>query len=331
MLNTEVCQKILAICQTPAPDHIAASISWYLVARTLQQGQSHTSLLWIKCTWLTFFKGGRRCSTTHLSSDLSLGMTFSMSPKSPFLYPDSATFLLLRLCWVDWEDAKVGDSTLPMSSPSACGGYTQYHQGGGLQWLGLHMDFALGRRNWDNSGIDSTARNHCMDLCNVRTPGEGQHYSHVLLCRRQGCRRWVIDFKHCFRRMKSLSCLMFWMCLFVAEERTLWVNLLAWEEGSVNFIQLKTIFHHCITAPELPHPICRSLFLRSFLDLIYDQKLQAQRLRVISEFPIISWMSGTSPLSSSCSRDQSSRQANNRSFLNFSRECLSSTCCKDIN
>lgn len=114
MLNTEVCQKILAICQTPAPDQIAASITWYLVVRTLRQGQSHTSLLWIKCTWLTFFKGSERCSTTHLSSDLSLAMTFSRSPKSPFLYPDSATSLLLGLYCVDWEVAQVGD-VLPKS------------------------------------------------------------------------------------------------------------------------------------------------------------------------------------------------------------------------
>lgn len=169
---------------------VAASIIWYLVVRTPHQGQSHTSLLWIKCIWLSSFKGGKRCSTTHLSSDLSLAMTSSTSPKSPFLYRDRVqlpcstgcagrTGRVPKCSWGAWHNPRG-------RSPVA--------------WAAMY--FAIWTRNWDNSGVDARGRNKWMDLCKVSTPWEGEHYNHVL-CRRQGCRKGVNYFKHCFRRMKS--------------------------------------------------------------------------------------------------------------------------------
>lgn len=157
------------------------------------------------------------------------------SPWAQNLHSCTLTECNFTAPWValdGWRGSPSGRFHTPCVLPRCPWGLLDTTQEGGLQWLGLHVYFAIWARNGDNSRVDTTGRKHCMALYKVSTPGEGQCYSHVL-CRRQGCRKWVIYFKHCFRRMKKCVCVMFWMCLLVAEECTLWMNILFWEEGSL--------------------------------------------------------------------------------------------------
>lgn len=131
------------------------------VDRTPCQGQSHTSLLWIKCTWFTFFKEGERCFTTHLSSDLSLDMIFDRTLKYSFLHPD-------RVC--------------PLAPWAVLGGlwetlgrrHTHGEHGvlprGELWHLRLYRHFAIWTAYQSNSEVEARARNHHKDLCKVQHP-----------------------------------------------------------------------------------------------------------------------------------------------------------------
>lgn len=59
-----------------------------------------------------------------------------------------------------------------------------------------------------------------------------------------------------------------------------------------DFTHLKAVFHRWVTAPMLLHPFCTSCsILVKLIGLMYEQNPLVQRLRLMSEFSMISGMS----------------------------------------
>lgn len=215
-----------------------------------------------------------------------------MSPKPPFLYPDRVQLHCSLGCtgWMEripkWE---IPHSLCPPQVPLGVTGY--YPRGRSpVAWAAcVFCNLSKKRRQF-------SSRYHRQKALHGFVQGEHTRRGAVL----QPCPVQET-------RMQEVSHL--FQTLFQENEKMCLCNVLDVSLGSrgghtvdehsglrgrlTDFMQLKTNFHHCITAPELPHPICTSLFL-SFLALMYNRKLQAQRLRV-TEFSTILCMSGPSP------------------------------------
>lgn len=209
-------------------------------------------------------------------------MTFSRSLKSLFLYPDGVQVPAPR--------AVLGG--LWGSRGRRCG-VCRMLLGGELWSLRLYTYFLIWMGNRGSSGVETGATNHHTDLCEVSSPRE---VTALQLCplRKSGMGMGggVSDISSIASGGWTI-CLPNVLAVSVVEEENATMGDPSGQRGRFcDFTHLKAVFYRWVTAPMLLHPFCTSCsILVKLIGLMYEQNPLVQRLRLMSEFSMISGMS----------------------------------------